>query len=56
MKQIAKKLALLAIPLVLYIAFFVTFEPNNYFGLRSGAASTAPIARVRAFDAGPYSV
>ena len=53
MKQIAKKLALLAIPLVLYIAFFVAFEPNNYFGLRSGAASTAPIARVRAFDAGP---
>ena len=39
MKQIAKKLALLAIPLVLYIAFFVAFEPNNYFGLRSGAQS-----------------
>ena len=53
MKQIAKKLALLAIPLVLYIAFFAAFEPNNYFGLRKGAASTAPIARVRAFDAGP---
>ncbi len=53
MKQIVKKLALLAIPLVLYTAFFVAFEPNNYFGLRKGAASTAPIARVRAFDANP---
>ena len=53
MKHLLKKLALLAIPLVLYLAFFVSFEPNNYFGLRAGAASTAPIARVRAFEENP---
>ena len=49
MKHLLKKLALLAIPLVLYLAFFAAFEPNNYFGLRAGAASTSPIAQVRAF-------
>ena len=53
MKHLLKKLALLAIPLVLYLAFFAAFEPNNYFGLRAGAASTAPIARVRAFEENP---
>lgn len=51
MKHLCKKLALLCIPLVLYLAFFIAFEPNNYFGLRSGAGSTAPIARVRSFTA-----
>lgn len=49
MRRIAKKLALLMIPVVLYLCLFVAFEPNNYFGLRSSSASTAPVARVRAF-------
>ena len=32
MKNILKKLALLAIPVLLWLAFFIAFEPNNYFG------------------------
>lgn len=53
MRRIAKKLMLLMIPVVLYLCLFVAFEPNNYFGLRSSSASTAPVARVRAFRAQP---
>ena len=32
MKHIIKKLALLFVPVYLWFAFFVAFEPNNYFG------------------------
>ena len=31
MKSILQKLALLAIPVALWFAFFAAFEPNNYF-------------------------
>ena len=31
MKNILKKLALLMIPVLLWFAFFLAFEPNNYF-------------------------
>lgn len=55
MKSILKKLALLAIPVVLWFAFFAAFEPNNYFGLRKNSYSTAPIARLRAFEQSPGS-
>ena len=50
MKNILKKMALLAIPVVLWFAFFVAFEPNNYFGLRPSASSSQPVARVRAYQ------
>lgn len=53
MKNICKKLALLAIPVGLYLAFFIVFEPNNYFGLKRAAGSTQPVARVRAWQADP---
>lgn len=49
MRRMLKQLALLALPVAVYLVFFIAFEPNNYFGLRGGSASTAPIARVRAF-------
>ena len=39
MKNILKKLALLAIPVLLWLAFFIAFEPNNYFGLKASATS-----------------
>lgn len=55
MKNICKKLALLAIPVLLYLAFFIAFEPNNYFGLKRGAGSTQPVARVKAYQAQPGS-
>ena len=53
MKNILKKMALLAIPVVLWFAFFVAFEPNNYFGLKASASSSQPVARVRAYQQSP---
>lgn len=53
MKHILRKLALLAIPLALYLCFFAAFEPNNYFGLRASSGSTQPVARLRAYEAAP---
>ena len=55
MKNILKKMALLAIPVVLWFAFFVAFEPNNYFGLKASASSSQPVARVRAYQQEPGS-
>ena len=42
MKNILKKMALLAIPVVLWFVFFAAFEPNNYFGLKASASSSQP--------------
>lgn len=53
MKNILKKLALLMIPVLLWFAFFVAFEPNNYFGLKASASSSQPVARVRAYQQAP---
>lgn len=53
MKKIILRLALLSLPVLAWLAFFIAFEPNNYFGLRQAANSTAPIARIRAFDSAP---
>lgn len=53
MKNICKKLALLFLPVALYLCFFVAFEPNNYFGLRHTSGSTQPIARLRAYQQTP---
>lgn len=53
MKSICKKLALLAIPLAVWFVFFAAFEPNNYFGLKSSASSSQPVARVRAYQQHP---
>lgn len=53
MKSICKKLALLAVPVVVWFAFFVAFEPNNYFGLKASSSSSQPVARVRAYQQSP---
>lgn len=53
MKKILLKLSLLALPIVLYLAFFIIFEPNNYFGLKESSASTAPIARIKEYVSEP---
>lgn len=53
MKNIVRKLALLFIPVYLWLAFFVAFEPNNYFGLKSSTTSSQPVARVRAYEQDP---
>ena len=41
MKHIIKKLALLFVPVYLWFAFFVAFEPNNYFGIKKTAGTAA---------------
>ena len=53
MKHILRKTAPLLIPVVVWLAFFIAFEPNNYFGLKSSASSTQPVARVREYQADP---
>ena len=53
MKNILKKLALLAIPVLVWLVVFVAFEPNNYFGLKASAGSSQPVARVRAYQQTP---
>lgn len=53
MKHILKNLALLAIPVLVWLAVFIAFEPNNYFGLKSSAGSSQPVARVRAYQQDP---
>ena len=53
MRAILKKLALLAIPVLVWLVVFVAFEPNNYFGLKASAGSSQPVARVRAYQQNP---
>ena len=54
MKKIIPKLALALAPIVLYLAVFVAFEPNNYFGLRATGSDNSPISRIRAFEKDPH--
>lgn len=53
MLHIFKRLALLLTPVYLWLAFFVAFEPNNYFGLKADTDSSQPVARVRAYQQEP---
>ena len=54
MKKIIPKVALALAPIVLYLAVFVAFEPNNYFGLRATGSDNSPISRIRAFEKDPH--
>lgn len=53
MKHILKKMALVLLPVALYLCFFVAFEPNNYFNLRPVSSSSQPVARLNAYQANP---
>ena len=53
MKHILRKTAPLLIPVAVWLAFFIAFEPNNYFGLKPATSSTQPVARVREYQADP---
>ena len=55
MLHIIKRLALILTPVYLWLAFFVAFEPNNYFGLKADTDSSQPVARVRAYQQEPGS-
>ncbi len=50
MKKILPRLALLALPFLVYFAVFLAFEPYDYFGLKGGAVSEdSVITRVRSY-------
>lgn len=53
MRDILKKLALLALPVAAYFCVFAAFEPNNYFGLKAFTSSEAPVARLKSYAADP---
>ncbi len=54
MKNIIKKLCILLIPVIVYFALFVYFEPYNYFGLFNDEyAGDSAVARVRSFNLEP---
>ena len=53
MNRILKRLGLLFLPVLAWLAFFIAFEPNNYFGLKRTASSSQPVARVRAYEQHP---
>lgn len=57
MLKLVKKLALIALPIVIYFAIFIVFEPYNYFGLKhSEYTADSAIVRVRQFNADPADV
>ncbi len=53
MKKIVLKILLALVPLYLYLAVFISFEPNNYFGVQNNSSTNSPIARIRAYQAQP---
>lgn len=57
MTKLLKKLALVMLPVVIYFAIFIYFEPYNYFGLKHNEyVSDSAIVRVRNFLANPADV
>ena len=57
MTKLLKKLALAMVPVVIYFAIFIYFEPYNYFGLKHNEyVSDSAIVRVRAFNRDPSDI
>ncbi|MBE6894380.1 MAG: hypothetical protein E7483_02055 [Ruminococcaceae bacterium] len=57
MVKLAKKLAIVLLPIVIYFAAFIYFEPYNYFGLKqSDYTADSAIVRVRNYNADPADV
>lgn len=50
MAKIIKKIAILLIPIALYYAVFIAFEPNNYFGIRKQAAGSDIMGKLRSYS------
>ena len=49
----SQKLALLAIPVLLWLAFSLHLSRTTIFGLKASATSSQPVARVRAYQQDP---
>lgn len=57
MVKLARKLAIILLPIVIYFAAFIYFEPYNYFGLKESEYSgDSAIVRVRNYNAEPEDV
>ena len=57
MFKLAKKLAIILLPIIIYFAAFIYFEPYNYFGLKqSEYTADSAIVRVRNYNADPANV
>jgi len=57
MLKLIKKLALVAVPVIIYFAIFIIFEPYNYFGLKESEYSgDSAMYRVREFNNSPSDV
>ena len=57
MTKLLKKLALAMVPVVIYFAIFIYFEPYNYFGLKHNEyVSDSAIVRVREFNKAPADI
>lgn len=53
MRRFLAKIALGLVPVLLYCALFVAFEPNNYFGLRAKTPAGAVFGALRAYGRAP---
>ncbi len=51
--RLLRSVALVLLPILLYYGFFLAFEPNNYFGLRSETRSGSAIGVLRAYEKNP---
>ena len=57
MLKLAKKLAVVMVPVLIYFGIFVYFEPYNYFGIKeSEYTGDSAIVRVRNFNTDPADV
>lgn len=57
MARLSKKLAIVLLPIFIYFALFVYFEPYNYFGLKqSEYTADSAIVRVRNYNENPSDV
>ncbi len=55
MKKLLRNIAILLTPMVAWLALFVAFEPNNYFGLKPKADGTDIIAALRGYQRRPQN-
>ncbi|MBR5252173.1 MAG: hypothetical protein IKV52_05065 [Oscillospiraceae bacterium] len=57
MLKLAKKLAIVLVPVVIYFGIFVYFEPYNYFGIKQSEYNgDSAIVRVKNFNSNPADV
>ncbi len=53
MRKLLRNIAILLIPIAAWLALFVAFEPNNYFGLKPRADGTDIMAALRTYQRQP---